>query len=370
MSATLVATRPLASQSPIAKKASRPNLPAVNPGHPPLVDAQPEAAHSALAEASRTPEQAPDGFSLARDFSKLLPQPEHGPQPQPKPKPDPSAPSLQSLEQRIAAQQRQINWALQKGTLTKDEATALFAKLEDVQKRAENDAGDGNGLSRGADYASELKATGEEIKKADGDDAFDPAKLLTNVDALIRAGTANGSLTDQEAVALKEKSRLLRDALSSGNYDPSVVGSMVRDLRTEVCKESTDGEISGEKRLESFERQIQSGLTRGALSQSEADALRRQLSSIDPKSADAKTINEMKGAVESALFNAQGHAGRLSKSLATAIDRAEKSGRLTPDEVSSLRAQLTQIGASSKVDDATVAKLNALGQELRFLAQT
>lgn len=276
-----------------------------------------------------------------------------------------NSPNLRTLEQRIANQEARIAAGVNAGTISGDEAKALRAKLEGLQKAIENDAYDGNGLTHGEQFAQQLNGTGQAIKKDGGDPSFNGAKLLQNIDARIKQGEADGTLTKGEAKALKEESKGLHEALkdAKGPFQKALVKYFIKDLSAKVHGQRHDGQMDSGERVKNFKERIAAGVKDGSLTCAEAEKLTEQVDALGDKPFDAKTANALSKGIYDARHNGTVDVPKMKANLKGIIDAGEKSGKLSPAQVSNLRAQLIDISRDG--GGAQGARLNALLQEIR-----
>jgi hypothetical protein len=267
------------------------------------------------------------------------------------------------LQTRIARQESRLAQGVKAGTLSTEEASQLKARLDGVKSKLQTDAFDGDGLTHGKDYAKELRGVGHELKSKKRDDAVDPQKRMDNIDRRIAKGLENGSLTPDEADALKQKAAALRQKLESATTPEAkaALGKELQGLSREVHKEKHDGELDLEKRKTSFENRIAAGVSDGSLTEQEAAQLREMLSSVG---GDANSINSLGRDIWRARHDAQMNGEAAGANLNERVRTLENSGALPADQASVFKEQLlrlTQPGATS-----LGAQLNELRSGLSF----
>jgi len=257
--------------------------------------------------------------------------------------------SLASLEQRIANQHRRVNQGVRAGTLSDAEASKLRNQLTRAQQRIENDAFDGDGSSRLAEQQRLLNGLSRNIRALKHDDQIDPAKRRENLTKRIERGLADGSLTQAEHDALKTK------------LDAAQTPEQLQALSREVRAERHDAELDVEKRAASFTARIEAGVEDGSLTADEAKQLSERVGQLGA-SPEAMTVNALNRAIFRERHDAQVDPQKMTASLGARIDAAEASGKLTPDQVSGLRAKLLELQSGDV--QAQGARLNVLRQQL------
>lgn len=261
--------------------------------------------------------------------------------------------SFASLTQRVANQNRRINQGERAGTLTKDEAAALRARLNTAQQTIQNDAFDGNGSSRLGEQRKLLNGIGGDIRSQTHDDTVDPAKRTENISRRIENGLKNGSLTQQEYDGLKAK-------LASATTPEAL-----KALSKEVRAEKHDSEVDVQKRKENFAARIDAGLKDGSLTPEEAQRLAGQVDQLGT-TPDAATVNQLNRDIFRGRHNPKVDSAKMIESLNGRIDSLQQAGKLTPDQASAFKAQLQQLGGDAQ---AVGPRLNVIREQLNGLMQ-
>lgn len=277
-------------------------------------------------------------------------------------------PTLAQLEQRVSNQQARINQGLKAGTLSPEEAKKLQGRLDQVKSNFENDAFDGNGLSRGNKYAKQLNGLSHDIAGQKHDQTIDPAKRMDNIDQRIAAGQKDGSLTTAEGKTLADKAAVLRAKLTAATTpeQKAALGKELQSLSREVAKERHDGELDSTKRQANFEERIAAGVADGSLTQKEADQLRARAKNVQlTGSSDAKKNNALNSAIYRARHDGQMNVPTALTSLGSKVDSLAAAGKLTPEQASAFKAQLQQL--SQPGAQAVGPRLNALRTRLEGL---
>jgi hypothetical protein len=199
---------------------------------------------------------------------------------------------LGRLQSRITRQEARIAQGVKAGTLSEGEAAQAKSRLDSVRSKLQADAFDGDGLTNGKDYAKELRGAGKELRAKKRDDQVDPAKRMDNIDRRIEKGLENGSLTPEEADALKAKASAMRQKLDAASTpeQKAALGKELQQLSREVYREKHDGELDLGKRKTSFEARISAGESDGSLTREEAGSLREKLKGLG---GDAQSVNEL-----------------------------------------------------------------------------
>ncbi len=274
--------------------------------------------------------------------------------------------NLGNLEQRVANQEGRINRGVKAGTLSQTEATTLRSRLSSVQTSMQNDAFDGNGLSRGKDADKRLRGIGKDIHAKKADSQVDVAKRADHIDRRIENGLKNGSLTQTEADALQSKSTALRTEMAAATTPEAkqAVAQKLAALSKEVHAEKHDAEMDAGKRVESFKNRIAAGVADGSLSQEEAAKLTERAGALG-STPDAKTVNSLNRDIFQQRHDKNVNTTAAGQSLTTRINDLAASGKLTPDQVSSFQAQLAQLGPDAK---AAGPRMNVLRAKLDAIA--
>ncbi|MFT3711291.1 MAG: hypothetical protein QM817_26975 [Archangium sp.] len=265
------------------------------------------------------------------------------------------------LETRVARQESRLAQGLRAGTLSQDEAQKLKSRLDGVQSKLQSDGFDAG--SQGREVGKELRGIGKEMKGLKKDDQVDPAKRMDNIDRRIAKGLENGSLTPDEAEALKQKATDLRAKLDAAKTpeEKAALGKELQALSKEVHKEKHDGELDFEKRKTSFENRIAAGVSDGSLTEQEASQLREKLQGVG---ADANSINSLSRDIWRARHDSQMNTEAAGANLNERVRNLENQGSLPADQASAMKERLlalTQPGATS-----SGAQLNELRSGLSF----
>ena len=153
-----------------------------------------------------------------------------------------SRPTLASLEQRVAKQERAITTGVRAGTIDASEAKAMRAELGKARRHFENDAFDGNGLSRREQASKALHGVAREIKGARGDENVDLGKRTADIDRRITQGVTDGSLTAAEGEALKATSSSVKAELAAATTPEAkqAAAAKVLELSKQVATDRHD----------------------------------------------------------------------------------------------------------------------------------
>lgn len=280
-----------------------------------------------------------------------------------------SNPSFGHLEQRVANQERRINQGVRAGTLSNEEATSLRSRLSDVQQRLQTDGFEPGAGGRRGEQARALNGIGRDIRSQKHDGNFDPATRMNNIDRRIERGLADGSLTQDEAAALKTQAGELRSQLQ-GATTPEArqeVMSKISDLSRSVRSERHDGEMDTGRRAQSFEQRIAQGVQNGTLNEQEAARLRERLSTLqNGGTADANTVNSLSRDIFTQKHDRQTNTPVQQSAVGSRIDALEQAGTITPEQATEFRNQLQQIQSSGH---AAGPQLNELTERLNALVQ-
>lgn len=277
-------------------------------------------------------------------------------------------PLFPRLEQRIANQENRINRGEKAGTLTAEEAKGLREKLTAVQTNLQNDRFDGDGLTRGQDFKKQLNGISKEIKSSNHNDAVDLTKRADSIDARIKTGLADGSLTADEAAKLQDGAKTLRGELAAATTPEAqkALNQKFNDLSKSVHKERHDGEMDAGKRLSNFTDRITAGLKDGSLNEKEASRLFDRAAKLGASgTADPKAVNALNRSIFHQRHDQNVNVPVALKDLTARVDSLATAGRLTPDQASAYRAQLVELG---KADAAAAGpRLNVLRAQLAGL---
>lgn len=267
------------------------------------------------------------------------------------------------LEGRFATEQRQLNRGVRAGTITSAEAQHLQSKLDDLHARFSQDAFESSGSqSKPSSYRDELKKLKQETKAAAKNDELDLHKRSTNIDERIAKGLEDGTLTESEASALKQKSEALKaeQATAVTPEAQKALAQKFQALSKEVRKERHDGEFDAAKRKSSFESRIQAGLADGSLNEKEAARLRERSSKL--QDSDARGFNRMSRDIFQERHDNNVSSETMTSSLQARIGALERAGTITAEQATSLRSSLE--AATAPDAQSSGARLNALRERL------
>lgn len=267
------------------------------------------------------------------------------------------------LEGKFASEQRQINRGVRAGTITSAEAQQLQTKLDDLQKRFSQDAFEPSGSkSKLPGYRDELRKLSKDTKAAATNDEVDLRQRATNIDERIEKGLADGTLTETEASALKQKSEALKaeQATAVTPESQKALAQKFQSLSKEVRTERHDKEFDAAKRKSNFESRISAGLADGSLNAQEASRLLKRSSKLDGSSA--KGFNRMSRDIFQQRHDGNVNTTTMGTSLKERIGSLESSGKVTAEQAAALRKSLD--AALAPGAQAAGARLNALRERL------
>lgn len=282
-------------------------------------------------------------------------------------------PTVGSLEQRVANQERRINQGVRAGTLTKEEASGLRDRLHQAQQNFEKDGFQSADPAKLQEQQKLLNGLSKDIRSAKHDDTIDPQARLDDLDRRIAQGTKDGSLTADEASGLQQTASELRGQLESATTDEAkqALTQKLGDLSKQVHDERHDGELDVDKRMESFKQRIEAGVKDGSLTAQEAMKLTGKMFGVEAGArlgdqVDAQRINQFSRAIFRNRHDRQLDAGAMSQSLGGKLDALSQNANVDQSQVSALRDQLQSL--SSGDQPATNARLNILREQIRALS--
>lgn len=277
-------------------------------------------------------------------------------------------PTVASLEQRIANQERRINEGIRSGKLTAEEAAPLQERVAAAKKGLEADAFDGNGLTQGKAAQTLLNGLSKDIHSAKHNDVMDVAKGIDNLGKGITAGKNAGTISEAEAAKFGEQVTALKSELAAATTPEAkkAVQDKFKALAKEVRQERRDGDFDATNRIASFKDRIAKGVADGSLSPKEAARMTGQVAGLEALAAagikDARLFNKVDGNIFRQRHDAQVDVAARSSSIGTQLDSAATAGKLTPEQVSTFKAELEKLSAEGV--QAAGPRLNELQQRI------
>ena len=274
-------------------------------------------------------------------------------------------PTIGSLEQRIANQERRINQGVKAGTLTQDEAKGLRDRLHQAQQGFEKDGFENVSADKLGEQQKLLNGLSKDIKSAKHNDAIDPQKRIDNIDQRIEKGLKDGSLTPEEAEGLKKTAADLRSQLGSATTDEQkkALTSKLQDLSKQVHSERHDGEMDIQKRMTSFQDRIKAGMADGSLTQDEAKKLTEKLSGL--QGADAKAVNQMSRSIFHNRHDRDVDTTAMGSALSSSLDALGGKEGVDAAQVDALKQQLATL---TQGGTAVGERMNILREQIRSLS--
>ena len=199
------------------------------------------------------------------------------------------------FERRISNQERRIAQGEKSGSLTKEEAAPLQARL-DAMKSLVKDGFEG---AAAPGFKKVFDGLSQDIRSAKRNEVTDPAARSTNIEQRLAAGLKDGSLTQAEHDALKTSADGLKAELAQALTPEAkkAVAGKLEALSKNVFKERHDGELDAGKRIESFANRVSAGLDDKSLNTREATRLAERVGSLYADSLtgklDAKEVNQL-----------------------------------------------------------------------------
>lgn len=209
------------------------------------------------------------------------------------------------LQTRIDNQQQRIDQGLKSGSLTKDEAAPLQARLDAMKKLVTDgfDKADRPGVKE------VLNGLSKDIHSAKHNEVTDPQQRSANIESRLTAGLKDGSLTQTEYDGLKKQSDALKSELASAQTPEAkqAVATKLEQLSGQVFKDRHDGELDAGKRVESFVNRIKAGVADGSLTSGEAArlAIRTAALKVEGDAPSAKDVNSLNRAIYRQRHDAQ-----------------------------------------------------------------
>lgn len=277
-------------------------------------------------------------------------------------------PTLASLEQRIANQERRIATALRTGGLTEQEASSLRERVQTAKTGFEADAFDGNGLTHAQAAQALLDGTSKDLRAAAHDASFDVDKRVAELERRVTAGTTDGTLTEREQKAVGEHLTSLKAKLAQATTPEAkaALRGEVQALGKQIARARHDEQFDAGKRLESFKARIERGVADGTLNAKEAARLHGKvagLALLDSMGLESgKLFNQVSRGIFHQRHDAQVDVAKRSAAIGSAIDSAAQAGTLTPAQAATFKAQLTALSAPEA--EAKGPRLNVLHQQV------
>ncbi|MGV3621778.1 MAG: hypothetical protein ACO1OB_13220 [Archangium sp.] len=268
------------------------------------------------------------------------------------------------LEGRFAAEQRKLNRGVRAGTLTEGEAGKLQSKLDGLHKKFSADAFEGGTGAGGAGFAKELKGFGEQRKKLAGNNDVDLNQRSANIDKRIENGLKNGSLTEEEASALKQKAEALKSEL--GNANPAAMKELAgkfKELSKEVRSERHDNELDPAKRKENFQKRIDKGIADGSLTEQEAASLKDKLAKLGD---DPSAINSLSREIWQSRHNGEVDTAKMGASLQNTLSGMENQPGTQGGQFADLQAQLQKLMQTDAMEAGV--RMNTMRERLAAFA--
>lgn len=276
-------------------------------------------------------------------------------------------PSFASLEQRIANQQRRINEGVRSGSLTKEEASPLQARLTAAQTGLEADRFDGNGLTQRDAAKTLLNGLSADLKTAKHNDTVDVDKRVADLERRVTAGKNDGTLTAPEAEALTAKVADLKAKVAAATTPEAkqALAADVKALGKEVRKDRHDAEFDATNRLASMNHRIEAGLKDGSLNLKEAARLTGKVAGLAALQAaginSPKLFNQVSKAIFGQRHDANVDTARVAKGIEETLSKPASC--LTPEQVAAFKERLATLSASDA--PAAGAQLNVLKAQIQ-----
>lgn len=274
-------------------------------------------------------------------------------------------PDSNRLEGKFASEQRKLNRGVARGTITSGEAKQLQSKMDALHSRFSKDAFESGGAGDLKGYGEELKKLQGERKGAAGNAEVDLDTRSSNIDKRIENGLANGSLTESEASALKEKSAALKAELASAK-DPAAKQALAekfKALSKEVRSERHDEELDPARRKANFEKRIEKGIADGSLTEAEAAQLKEKMAKL---SEDPGAINAMSRDIFKARHNGEVDTAKMGDALRTKLGGTEGGTSSDPAKFAELQKQLEGLLSPGALDASV--RLNTMRERLNAMA--
>lgn len=199
------------------------------------------------------------------------------------------------FEQRISNQERRIAQGEKSGSLTKEEAAPLHARLDAMKALVK----DGFDDAAKVGFKKVFDGLSKDIYASKHNEVTDPAARSANIEQRLAHGLRDGSLTASEHEALKSSSDALKAELAAAQTPEAkqAVAAKFEALSKQVFTERHDGELDVDKRIENFASRIGAGIDDKSLTLNEASRLASRLGSLYADSVngkvDAKTVNQL-----------------------------------------------------------------------------
>lgn len=275
------------------------------------------------------------------------------------------------LLQRFANQERRLNEGVRAGTITAAEAAPLRQKLQDAQANFQRDGFDRGG-GRRAQQRQALQGLSKEINAAATNEVIDPARRASNIEQRIAKGLEDGSLTAQEAEALKAGLAQARAAMAAAKTpeEQKAVAQQLGALSKQVHTARHNGEMDSAKRTQSFAKRIQAGIADGSLTQREADKLSQQLAGVDAMARngapDASQMNRLDRDIFTERHDRQVNPAAATQALSKRLDALQASGAISSEQATAFRAELKKLSAAGARNVGP--RLNLLRERLEGIA--
>ncbi len=274
-------------------------------------------------------------------------------------------PDSTRLEGKFASEQRKLNRGVRAGTITSGEAKGLQSKLDALHGRFSKDAFESSGATDLKGYRDALKKLQGEREGAAGNAEVDLEARSANIDKRIENGLNNGSLTQSEASALKEKAAALKTELAAAT-DPAAKQALAQKfeaLSKEVRAERHDEELDPAKRKANFEKRIEKGIADGSLTEAEATQLKEKLAKLNE---DPGAINALSRDIFKARHNGEVDTAKMGDALRTKLGSTEGTAPSDPAQFDALQKQLEGLLSPGALDASV--RLNTMRERLNAMA--
>ncbi len=277
-------------------------------------------------------------------------------------------PTFASLTQRIANQERRINEGVRSGSLTDPEAASLRERVKAAKAGIDADAFDGNGLTQGKAAQQLLNGLSKDIKSAKHNETMDVSKRVANFEKRVEQGTKDGTLTEAESTKLKSQIAGLKQELAQATTPEAkkAVQDKLKSVNKEIFRARHDSQFDANKRLENFEQRIKAGLADGTLNAKEAARLTGEVAGLKMLDGlgikSAKLFNRVNRDVFAQRHDGQVDVAKRSASIGSRIDAAVTAGKLTQEQATAFKAELTKLSAEGVQGQGP--RLNVLEQQI------